>query len=58
MQEMQVSMKDLDLTTIRLFVAVCESRSILRVSERENMVPSAITKRLANLEDEIDRDDP
>ena len=43
-------MKDLDLTTIRLFVAVCESRSILRVSERENMVPSAITKRLANLE--------
>ena len=43
-------MKDIDLTTIRLFVAVCESRSILRVSERENMVPSAITKRLANLE--------
>jgi DNA-binding transcriptional LysR family regulator len=43
-------MKDLDLTTIRLFVAVCESRSILRVSERENMVPSAITKRLAQLE--------
>lgn len=43
-------MKDIDLTTIRLFVAVCESRSILRVSERENMVPSAITKRLAQLE--------
>lgn len=43
-------MKDVDLTTIRLFVAVCESRSILRVSERENMVPSAITKRLAQLE--------
>ena len=45
-------MKDVDLTTIRLFVEVCETRSILRVSERENMVPSAITKRLAQLEKE------
>jgi DNA-binding transcriptional LysR family regulator len=43
-------MKDLDLTTLRLFVAVCDSRSIARVGERENMVASAISKRLAQLE--------
>ena len=34
-------MKDLDLTTLRLFVAVCDARSIARVGERENTVPSA-----------------
>ncbi len=43
-------MKDLDLTTLRLFVAVCDSRSIARTGERENIVPSAISKRLAQLE--------
>ncbi|MEN9775604.1 MAG: hypothetical protein RL322_2674 [Pseudomonadota bacterium] len=46
-------MKDLDLTTLRLFVQVCDTRSILRVSEREQVVPSAITKRLAKLEHDL-----
>ena len=46
-------MKDLDLTTLRLFVAVCDSRSIVRVGERENIVPSAISKRLAQLEQDL-----
>jgi DNA-binding transcriptional LysR family regulator len=46
-------MKDLDLTTLRLFVAVCDSHSIVRVSERENTVPSAISKRLAQLERDL-----
>ena len=46
-------MKDLDLTTLRLFVAVCDSRSIARVGERENLVPSAISKRLAQLEQDL-----
>ena len=46
-------MKDLDFTTLRLFVQVCETRSILRVSERENIVPSAITKRISKLEAEL-----
>ena len=46
-------MKDLDLTTLRLFVAVCDSRSIARVAERENIVPSAISKRLAQLEQDM-----
>ena len=46
-------MKELDLTTLRLFVAVCDSRSIARVGERENTVPSAISKRLAQLEQDL-----
>jgi DNA-binding transcriptional LysR family regulator len=46
-------MKDLDLTTLRLFVAVCDSRSIVRVAERENTVASAISKRLARLEADL-----
>ena len=46
-------MKELDLTTLRLFVAVCDSRSIARVGERENMVPSAVSKRLAQLEHDL-----
>lgn len=46
-------MKDLDLTTLRLFVAVCELRSMSRVSDDANMVPSAISKRLAMLEDTL-----
>lgn len=43
-------MKDLDLTTLRLFVAVCDAHSIARVGEREHIVASAISKRLAQLE--------
>ena len=46
-------MKDLDLTTLRLFVEVCDSKSIKRVAEREQIDASAITKRLAKLEDQL-----
>lgn len=46
-------MRDLDLTTLRLFVAVCELHSMNRVSDDANMVPSAISKRLAALEDTV-----
>lgn len=44
-------MHDLDLTSLRLFVTVCETRNIARAGERENIVGSAISKRLAQLED-------
>ncbi len=47
-------MNDLDLTTLRMFVAVCDARSIARVAEREHIVPSAISKRLAQLERDMD----
>lgn len=46
-------MKDLDLTTLRLFVEVCDAQSIKRVAERERVDASAITKRLAKLENQL-----
>jgi len=46
-------MRDLDLTTLRLFVAVCETRSIARAGEQASIVGSAISKRLAQLEEAV-----
>jgi DNA-binding transcriptional LysR family regulator len=46
-------MKDFDLFTLRLFVAVCDAGNMLSVSEREHIDPSAITKRFAKLEQEL-----
>lgn len=39
-----------DLQSLRLFVAVCEEGTIARAAEREAIVPSAISKRLSELE--------
>ncbi|HJV69264.1 LysR family transcriptional regulator [Ideonella sp.] len=41
-----------DPTTLRLFVAVCEEGNIARAAEREAIVPSAISKRIAAMEEE------
>jgi DNA-binding transcriptional LysR family regulator len=46
-------MRDLDLTTLRLFLTVCETRNIARAAEIHNIVPSAISKRLLHLEDSV-----
>lgn len=46
-------MRDLDLTTLRLFVTVCETRNIARAGERASLAGSAISKRLAQLEDKL-----
>ena len=46
-------MRDLDLTTLRLFVAVCETRNIARAAQLHHIVPSAISKRLALLEQTV-----
>ena len=46
-------MRDLDLTTLRLFVSVCELGNIARAGERASIVGSAISKRLALLEDQV-----
>lgn len=48
-----MQMRDLDLTSLRYFVAVCETGGITRAAERENLVPSAISKRLAQLEEAL-----
>ena len=46
-------MRDLDLTTLRLFVAVCETGNIARAGEQASIVGSAISKRLAQLEHQL-----
>lgn len=43
----------MDLTTLKLFVQVCDTQSIKRVAEREGIDASSITKRLAKLEDQL-----
>jgi DNA-binding transcriptional LysR family regulator len=43
----------LDPLTLRLFVSVCEEGNFIRAAERESIVPSAISKRLAALEEQI-----
>lgn len=43
-------MNDLDLTSLRLFVSVCEARSISRAAAEETIVGSAISKRISQLE--------
>jgi DNA-binding transcriptional LysR family regulator len=40
----------LDLTTLRLFVAICEEGNLTRASQREAIAPSAVSKRLHDLE--------
>ncbi|WP_085318237.1 LysR family transcriptional regulator [Derxia lacustris] len=42
-----------DPVSLRLFVAVCEEGNIARAAEREAIVPSAISKRLGALEDDV-----
>lgn len=39
-----------DFLSLRLFVAVCEEASIARAAERESIVPSAVSKRVAEIE--------
>lgn len=46
-------MRDLDLTTLRLFVSVCETRNITRTAELHHIVASAISKRLLQLEEAV-----
>jgi DNA-binding transcriptional LysR family regulator len=40
----------IDVVTLRLFIAVIEEASIAKAAEREHMAPSAVSKRLADLE--------
>lgn len=42
-----------DPTSLKLFVAACEEGSIARAAERESMVPSAVSKRIAELEEAV-----
>ncbi len=44
----------IDLTSLQLFVAVCELGSIARAAEREFLAASAVSKRLSDLEATVD----
>ena len=44
----------IDLTSLQLFVAVCETGSIGKAAEREFIAASAVSKRLADLEAALD----
>lgn len=44
-------MNDLDLTSLRIYLAVCDTRSLLKVARSENLVSSAISKRIGKLEE-------
>jgi DNA-binding transcriptional LysR family regulator len=43
-------MRDIDLKTLRLLVAVCDHRNIKHAAAQEHIEPSAISKRIAQLE--------
>jgi DNA-binding transcriptional LysR family regulator len=47
------SARTFDPVTLRLFVAVCEERNIARAAEREAIVASAVSKRVAAIEAEV-----
>ena len=44
----------IDLTSLQLFVAVCELGSIGKAAEREFIAASAVSKRLSDLETTLD----
>ncbi|WP_284619544.1 LysR family transcriptional regulator [Aquabacterium humicola] len=46
-------MRDIDLKTLRLFVAVCDHRTMARAAAQEHIEPSAISKRIAQLEHDL-----
>lgn len=43
----------IDMVTARLFVAVAEEKSIAGAARRENIVPSAVSKRISELEQRL-----
>lgn len=50
---MIAAMRDIDLKTLRLFVAVCDHQNIARAAEQEHIEPSAISKRISQLESDL-----
>ena len=43
-------MRDIDMKSLRLLVAVCDHQNMTRAAEQEHIEPSAISKRMAQLE--------
>ncbi len=47
---MENILRKLDLTSLRLFAAVCQESSIARAAQREFIAPSAVSRRIADME--------
>jgi len=45
-------MRNFDPISLRLFIAVCEERNIAAAARREAIVPSAVSKRISQMEEE------
>src|SRR5258705_12863616 len=43
-------LRRIDLTTLRLFIAVCEEKNLTRAAVREGIAASAVSKRMADFE--------
>jgi DNA-binding transcriptional LysR family regulator len=46
-------MRRFDLTTLRVFVAVADERSLTRAAEREHLALAAVSKRVSDLESQL-----
>ncbi|WP_217474600.1 LysR family transcriptional regulator [Stutzerimonas stutzeri] len=47
-------MRRVDFVTLRLFVAVADERSLTRAAEREHLALAAVSKRISDLEGQLD----
>lgn len=54
-KERSITMKGMDIPALEIFVAAVEERSLSRAAERENIVTSTVSKRIAELERQLDR---
>ena len=50
MRQINNLIRRIDLTSLQLFVAVCEEGTLTRAASRENIAMSAVSKRLAELD--------
>lgn len=46
-------MSDPDLSSLRLFATICQERNLARVAQQMHVTPSAISKRMAKLEEDL-----
>jgi DNA-binding transcriptional LysR family regulator len=53
MKSVKKRMWQVDFVSLRLFIAVCEETTIAQAAEREAIVASAVSKRIADLEESI-----
>ncbi|WP_371260885.1 LysR family transcriptional regulator [Bradyrhizobium sp. Cp5.3] len=56
MRQFNHLIRRIDLTSLQLFVAVCEEGTLTRAASRENIALSAVSKRLGELEEALGTD--